>query len=520
MLLLLIPLVLIFSGWTILLLHRFNRKRGTIWLVAVIIGVLSLIGWGVIGVFRDTQFVFDLSENALAIPAQIELGMDHYARGLGIFSLAYLMFVINAWMVKLEETHLFMRIKNFFVIAAFSIVLYSAQNLFTWLLILVIMDIIDLFHLFFQIRSIEQVKKSYASILVRFAGTLIFMAGWLLSINTTAATVISKEVLYGAILLRLFSGMLRIHTGANLIERSLGDFEEVPIFLSMHFLFFMRFPMGAPFPIWIKNLIIVGIVVMAYHLIQWLRITSRVNSMKHFLYFMIIFILLYSQFGTASGNIVLLFIFLLSMAMLYMRPIVNQYDVWFSLPLFGLVLSLPFLPTATIWNLQDTEYTTLFIPFAIYLIGFHFRFRQQKPLRKTYDRWMLVLYPAGYVPMLAGIIYLVIMHDVPIQSGNILLSIMVVVLIFLLLIYQILKKRNVISENEAFQWVAPLIDAIMKRISIVFQLDWVIRLLNGLSNIFQRMISFFNEILEGDGGLLWSIVLLILFVSIVRSLEG
>ena len=109
MLLLLIPLVLILSGWTILILHRLNRKRGTIWLVAVIIGILSLIGWGVIGVFRDTQFVLDLSENAFAFPTQLVLGMDHYARGLGIFSLAYLMFVINAWMVKLEETHLFER---------------------------------------------------------------------------------------------------------------------------------------------------------------------------------------------------------------------------------------------------------------------------------------------------------------------------------------------------------------------------------------------------------------------------
>ena len=520
MLLLLIPFVLVLSGWTILVLHRLHRKRGTIWLVAVIIGILCLVGWGIIGAFRDTRFVFDLSENVFNFPDQIVFAMDHYARGLGIFSLAYLMFVINAWMVKLEEAHLFMRIKNFFVVLAFALIVYSAQNFFTWLVILVVMDIIDLFHLLGQIRNVEQVKKSYASILVRFAGTLIFMTGWLLSINTTAATVISKEVLYVAILLRLFSGMVRIHPGANLIERSLGDFEEVPVFLSMHFLFFMRFPMGAPFALWIRNLIIIGIVIMVYHLIQWLRIKSRVNSMKHFLYFMIVFILLYSQFGTASGNIVLIFIFLLSMAMLYMRPIVNQYDVWFTLPLFALILSMPFLPTATIWNLQDTHYTILFLPFAAFLIGFHFRFRQQKPMREMYDRWMLVLYPAGYVPMLAGIIYLVLMHDVPIQMGNILLSAIVIVIILLLLLYRMLKSRNIIKENESLQWVAPLVDVIMTRISVIFQLNWAIRLVNLLSNFLQRIILFFNEILEGDGGVLWSIVLLILFVSIVRSLEG
>jgi hypothetical protein len=520
MLLLLIPFILIFSGWTILVLYRLNRKRGTIWLVAVMIGILSLVGWGIIGVFATTPFVIDLTGNAFSLPDQVVFGMDHFARGLGIFSLAYLMFVINAWMVKLEESHLFFRIKNFLVVVAFALLLFSAQNLFTWLVVLVIMDMIDLFHLFGQIRNVEQVKKSYATILVRFAGTLIFMAGWLLSINTTAATVISKEVLYVAMLLRIFSGMFRIHTGANLVERSLGDFEEVPVFLSMHFLFFMRFPMGTPFPLWMRNLIIIGIVVMSYHLIQWLRIKSRVNSMKHYLYFMIVYILLYSQFGTSSGSIVLLFIFLLSMAMLYMRPIQNKYDVWFTLPLFALILSLPFLPTATVWILQSPEYPALFVPFVVFLSGFYFRFRQQKPMRDIYDRWMLVLYPAGYIPMLAGIIYLVFMHDVPIQSGNIPLSIIVAVIILLLMGYQVLKSRNVIKENESFQWVSPLFDAIMNRVSRIFQVDWVIRLINYVSTLFQRIISFFNEILEGDGGLIWSIVLLILFVSIVRSLEG
>ncbi|MBI9050089.1 MAG: hypothetical protein JEZ00_11760 [Anaerolineaceae bacterium] len=520
MLLLIVPVFLILSGWTIYGLHKLNRKSGMIWLVAVIIGVISLIGWGGISAFRDTQWMFDFSGGAFGLPDQLSFQMNSFARGAGVFSLAYLMFVINAWMVKLEETHLFVRIKNFFVTLAFALILYCAENLFTWLVILIIMDMVELLNLFAQIRNVEQVKKSYASILVRFAGSLIFMVGWLLSINLTAATVISREVLVFAMLLRLFAGMLRIHPGANLIERSLGDFEEVPIFLAIHFVFFMRFPIGTPFPIWIKNLVLIGSILMIYHLIQWLIVRSRVVSMKHYLYFMIFFILLYSHYATAAGNLILLFIFLLSMAMLYLRPIKHKYDIWFTLPLYALLLSLPYLPTAAVWNLQSVQFNSLFIPFAGFLVGFLSRFDQQKPMRSTYERWMLVVYPAGYLPILAGIVYLVFMKDIPVQAGNILFSLIIVVISILLVLYSILRKREIIKPNKSFQWVSPLFDAIWKRVSVIFNSRWIVWLLDLFWRITQRIISFFNDILEGDGGLLWAIVLLILFLSVVRSLQG
>jgi hypothetical protein len=98
------------------------------------------------------------------------------------------------------------------------------------------------------------------------------------------------------------------------------------------------------------------------------------------------------------------------------------------------------------------------------------------------------------------------------------LSVFVAVLALLLYVHRLLRTRNILKENKSLQWVAPLFELIWTRLSVIFQSGWIIRLIKFFSNLIQRMIAFMNGILEGDGGLLWAIVLLILFLSVIRSI--
>jgi hypothetical protein len=129
---------------------------------------------------------------------------------------------------------------------------------------------------------------------------------------------------------------------------------------------------------------------------------------------------------------------------------------------------------------------------------------------------MKVLYPIAYLPFLSGLVYLVLMRDIPIQLGAFILSGGLGVILLILFIYNQLRRKNILAENESLQWIKPVLELLWSRIMILVNQRWIERLLQFIGALIKRILDFLNHIMEGDGALLWAIVLLILFLSIVR----
>jgi hypothetical protein len=65
-----------------------------------------------------------------------------------------------------------------------------------------------------------------------------------------------------------------------------------------------------------------------------------------------------------------------------------------------------------------------------------------------------------------------------------------------------------------------VLDWIIPRIEPIFRLEWFYRLALIGINFFSRILGGFSIILEGEGGILWTILLLVLLISLLASIGG
>jgi len=223
------------------------------------------------------------------------------------------------------------------------------------------------------------------------------------------------------------------------------------------------------------------------------------------------------QAGTPSGLIAVLFCLTLILVMIYFRPIPHPLYLWFVLPAFALFVGLPYLPTATIFVLLNLSYIGLFFLYFVLLLAFGRQYHIHQPEKNNFERWMKAMYPIGFLPFLIGLVYLVLLRDLPIVAGNYILSGLYSVILLVLLLYAVLRKKNVISEIESLQWIKPLAGLLWSRVRFLIEKRWFVRLLHTAFLGVNRLLDFLNHILEGDGALLWAIVFLILFLSILRT---
>ena len=518
MLILSISIYLFIIGWILLLLQRINKKHGINWLVSVIAGLLGLIAWGVLGSLKPFTLEFDFATVPFGLPGNFVLGMDTFSRGIGVMGLAYIVYVINSWMNDLDIKGTFTRIKNIFVSASLFIFLVSAQNEFSYVLVLIAADFYELIQRFTQLGHLQKPKQTMTALFLRFSAVLLFLAGWMLSQNTSAAAVHSQDVMFLAMAMHLWSGLIGLSPGQfKNSTMVLGGYEEIPLFLLGQLVYFIRHPFGIVLSPWLQMLSTIATILMVFHLIQWLRKNAYADSIGHFIQFQIIFILLYAQVSTPAGMLAELFVFLVGISILYFRPVNHRHYRWFLIPLLLFFLGLPYLPTAGFWLVEGNTAWSLWTVYMVFLMGFRSRFSSLSGQGKEFERWMLAIYPVGFVPYFLGIAYLAIIKDMPVMGGPFSYNLVAAGVFLLFALYEFLRYKKILKFDETTQWVATLFDALWRRVIRVFQPDWIIAVTRFISNIIERVLLFINRILEGDGGLLWAIVLLILFLSLVRT---
>ena len=80
-----------------------------------------------------------------------------------------------------------------------------------------------------------------------------------------------------------------------------------------------------------------------------------------------------------------------------------------------------------------------------------------------------------------------------------------------------LPSRFRIAQARPPGWVVLLIRQSGDRLAAFFRLEWVYQLLGLIFQLFQRIVQMITTILEGDGGVLWVLLLLALLVSLIQS---
>ncbi len=192
---------------------------------------------------------------------------------------------------------------------------------------------------------------------------------------------------------------------------------------------------------------------------------------------------------------------------------------------------LPFTPAASGWaglvippfNLPDIIYI---VSYALLLLGYlRHIFRPGQPLADM-DRWMQTVYPFGIVILLiAAWLIAVFGWQDSLSLGNWWASL--VTLLLAGVGWFFLRRQTSAAPLEAEPlekspswWASPPVQRVAGALSRFFSLDWLYVLLLLLYRAVRRVVETMRLLLEGDGGLLWVLVLLALLVILLQPGGG
>jgi hypothetical protein len=195
------------------------------------------------------------------------------------------------------------------------------------------------------------------------------------------------------------------------------------------------------------------------------------------------------------------------------------------IPLLGALglTGLPFTPAASGWTgLLVKPFTLLSLIFivalALLLVGYlRHAFRPGDSLAAM-DRWIQVVYPTGLLILvisqwLTGVLGWSSSFTVGIWWGSLLASILAAGIFFGVIGLRRIQVPAAYSQS----WLSILLERSGDRLAAFFRLEWVYSLLRLFYLIAQRLIQFLTAILEGDGGVLWVLLLLALLVSLLQT---
>ena len=190
----------------------------------------------------------------------------------------------------------------------------------------------------------------------------------------------------------------------------------------------------------------------------------------------------------------------------------SEQNKWLSRALyiaaFG-ISALPFSLTATGWNSGGTGFW-LALPFllgshAMLIAGFIRHAQRTTTLASDEDRplWAKNVYPIGISILLLTIILLgLVGWDGSMQLGNLFIPVFAVILTFGLL--WLTPRLRILNPVRA-HWVRP---------ANVSWLDWIYQALWSLYRRAGVVSNLFTSMLEGESGIMWTLLFLVLFITV------
>ena len=189
---------------------------------------------------------------------------------------------------------------------------------------------------------------------------------------------------------------------------------------------------------------------------------------------------------------------------------------------FGLIglIGLPYTPLASGWlGLVGSGFnlwTVFFIlTHTLMVLGYINRILLPGGEVGALESWARVVYPLGLIIIIQANLTLGLIG----WPGSLTIGLWWLPLVSTLLagIAFILIRRLGISapylQLPASSWLTTVLDWISPRIEPIFRLEWLYRLAWSIYTFIGKILQIFSGILEGEGGILWTLLLLLLLIS-------
>jgi hypothetical protein len=186
---------------------------------------------------------------------------------------------------------------------------------------------------------------------------------------------------------------------------------------------------------------------------------------------------------------------------------------------------LPFTPSSNGWaGLITAPFSVVSVFFilahALILFGYLRHALRPAGEMRGIESWAKIVYPAG----LGGLIVIGWVIAVIGQAGGLAIGVWWAAIPSVVLAgggMWILSRTAVRQEAvEGEGWFAIIAKPVGHWVGVIFGLNWVYRSLFFLYHLLQQLVNFFSLLLEGQGGMLWALLLLALLSTLIASSMG
>ena len=533
---LLLPIgLLLLAALLISILDRTNPKFGTGWLIA---SAASIITW-VIYFFMRLRLptllkILSWEGSTLNLIGQFSLLLD-YDSWPYVFSLITITLAVvltDAARTRYDSTPLSWA-ASLAITALGLLALQSGTSLtlmFTW----VVVDLIELLYLL----RLEDVKRFHTSIVlsygIRTTSILVLLLAsiqaWQIS-GTFNLTEIPQEAGF----LFLLSAGLRLGIlPLNLpflqepnLRRGAGNIIRLaPVLSSLSLL--SRLPANlvtSDLRGWIPLFQSLLAIAALYAAFRWFSATDEIKGRPFWIVAWASLTAVCVLNGAPKASLAWGITLILPGSLLFLyNPRIQRMNFLLYFGLIGM-LGLPFTPLASGWTGLAangvTIWTILFtLAHTIMVLGYIKRILQPSGEVGALESWARIVYPLGFIIIIQAIVALgLIGWPGSLTLGTWWLGLIsnVLILSAVVLVWRLGISPPYIHFRESSR-LTKVFDWLLPRLELIFNLEWLYKIIRWVKDFSTVILKALSSILEGEGGILWTLLLMVLLISILTGL--
>jgi len=531
--LILLPIgLLLAAALAITILDRVRPHFGTSWLIAALSGVTT---WLVAFIFRlrlpTSLEILSWSNSDLPLLGHFSLLLDYESWPYVLALITVLLAVILTGAARTRYDSTPRSWAASLMITALSLLSLQSGSSLTLMVSWVLVDLLELFYLLrlkdaaqFNLRIIISYGVRTASILILILATL---RGWADFPNFNISQIPQNAGFLFLIAAGLRLGVFPLNMPFLQepgMRRGAGNIIRLaPVTSSLVLL--ARLPVNVlPQSLgWLAWLFYALLAVAAlYAAFRWLSVDEAITGRPFWIVAWAALAMVCVLNGQPRASIPFGLALVLPGSLLFLYyPRIQRMNFLFFFGFIGLT-GLPFTPLASGWagliGTGVTLWTFLFlIAHAVLVFGYLNQVLQPGGEAGALESWARIVYPLGFIIIIQAIATFGLIG----WPGSLTLGIWWLPLVSSILILGaiILIRRLGITppylKLPSSSFLARALNWLLPRIEPLFRLEWFYRLMWRVYDFIGNIIKAISIILEGEGGILWTILLLVLLITLL-----
>lgn len=526
----LIPvIVLVLGALLIQLLGRRNMRPGTSWLVASISALTAWIALIPIGILLPDGLTIDhwIPESFQYASIAFKFTPQNWMLGFLISSLA--LAVIFSEAKNLSSTGYINRLSSSLFLTGLGILAIAAGSELTFLLVWALIDLVEFGVLSVIIGRQKSLPSAAASISIRFIGILMLLI--LIILGSSGDQGMREADLtpaLGWLLVLLIVARMGIlplfqpYAEDPIYQRGLITIiRALPLITSFAFMFFIS--RSGSLAVKTGLIFFVLTVTLIYGAVSWVNASNELKGRPYWnlsIAAMGLLVFLTDRTSALTG---------LAILQIATGSALFLYSPRFKKPLpflFLLILGLlpfPFNPASTITTFFTAERVNLvtiiwLVAYVLLLCGVIKHSLRKDESSIPIEPWMGLFHAIALFLLVLAPLMVVLLQFQTLQLRPALWSWLTIIgLVILLSLFTLHFVHLGSSIQSRFARTKKVFTTSMHYLEVVLNLSWLGKLISSLGFIVEKIVQLLSRVLEGEGGILWSFLFIILFLSLIFS---